>query len=836
MTVQSKFKYVIVISLVACLAAFAQYNMERSSFSSGKAKAGGAYSISEAAAGQNVSIRTWYESGADSFYIWQGYVQINHIPVIFSASACDTYPDPLDWNFVDLSGTNPVHVRYQSYSNMSGGLWRTSLADVYGGSGATGGTTDTLWLDEYVDWEYVLQSDASEAPPYDYTRWNATTTGDDYTGTVDYTEWANWSAGTEKHQLYFQQYEANIDIVYEPSGVHVGEVDLVRWYQFGNDATGLPAGSGLDEDNDWSVITGPQWVDAGSNLEFPENTDHPTEPWYTVSLRDWEKLDKNLDKQIVYGQPTDATLTASMVAWRGYVLMGVPLYPLEDTTAYRVRHVAVYGSEPACWPPTTRGDQDVMLYDDFWADCSVPDGGTPGKYEEWWRISRFYPALNSYFLYNGPCDPPNVDPFWPGRGYWLVQDHCDSVDISEHGLKPDKTSWYNIPLAVWDGLHDEMFYNMCANPFYKNTGGGDVFDVLWHDAEIMRYSGDPLVLAEILTVAEAAGANYIDAAIRLWDGNDYYPVSCLIAGPNYDRSFLNWEGFWLSTASGVPVGDSLALRMKTTDYGGRRRRTRPQPEPELIAGWDVRIGLHSDEIGDADSYNGFGFKEYVDMAAAQPRMRIDEMPDFAYPAPHIRMWFIDSEDNRYSYQYKSERTSVTIFDAVLDCRSAKTGKISVRWDIQSIPEGFTLFIEDPEHEEYVDMREESEYTFESTGGIHKVRIIATAPLAWVSKETTEDARVPEEFFLAGPTPNPFNAVTRLDFGIPEGEGGPVRIDVFDILGHKVNTLMDAELDPGFYNVTWQGNDFSGQTIGSGNYFIRYVGAGRNVNRKVSLIK
>ena len=95
MNKSTNFKLAIVAGLLMCLALFGQYQMERSSFSPGTAKAGGSYSMKEAAAGQNVSKITWYESGADSFYIWQGFVQLHSIPVIFSATACDTYPDPV---------------------------------------------------------------------------------------------------------------------------------------------------------------------------------------------------------------------------------------------------------------------------------------------------------------------------------------------------------------------------------------------------------------------------------------------------------------------------------------------------------------------------------------------------------------------------------------------------------------------------------------------------------------------------------------------------------------------------------------------------------------------
>lgn len=821
------FRLIIAVGLVLSLTAFGQYSIERSSFSPGTPKSGGTYEIKEAAAGQSVTRTTFHEAGADSIYLWQGFVQINNIPVVFSASAIDSYPNPSIWNYVPLSTTNPSRMRFRSYSNLSGGAWRTSTKPIYN----TGlGSTDTIWLDEYSEWEYNLDSDASETPGYEDTRWRAKSEDIDFTGTVDYSDWL-----ASKHQDYFQQYRADVDVIYSPSGSHTGIVNLVRWYKFGNDVSATAPGINLNELNDWTGgIPGPQWADAGSDLEFPEHTVDGAEDWFTVNVREWESLDKNIDKIIVYGQPINANLEATMLAWRGYSLIGVPLYPVEDTVTYRLRYNDRYGEDPPFWPPTTRADQDVVLYDDFHQYCEVPDLGWPGKYRSWWQISKFRGDAGSYAIYNGPSANPPVAPFWPGNGYWLVQDHCDEVEIDVIGIKPNKNGWMDIPLTKWDGdpMKSSMFYNMCANPFYKDVVGGDVFNILWHDAHVVRFSGG--VEVEDRTLASAVSANWVDGTVQLWDGSGYFPVASVLGGPNYGRSFQNWEGFWFQTKSGVPAGDSLALRMKTTE--GPSRRVRPEPEPELIASWSAKIGIFSEEAGQWDAHNVFGFKEYADESQAANRMFIKKLPDFCYPAPVIKMFFVDDSDNRYCEYFEGVRRSNTIYNAVLDCESVKNQKVAVRWEIQSLPEGFTMFIEDPDHGMFVDMTAKSEYTFISTGDIHKIRIHVGAPLEWVAKEAEEARDLPREFFLAGPTPNPFNSASRIDFGIPETEVGPVRIEVYDITGRKIRTLMDSDLEAGFYNVIWRGDDNSGAEVASGNYFVRFVSRHREENRRVSLIK
>jgi flagellar hook assembly protein FlgD len=48
--------------------------------------------------------------------------------------------------------------------------------------------------------------------------------------------------------------------------------------------------------------------------------------------------------------------------------------------------------------------------------------------------------------------------------------------------------------------------------------------------------------------------------------------------------------------------------------------------------------------------------------------------------------------------------------------------------------------------------------------------------------------------------------------------------------------MDSDLEAGFYNVVWRGDDNIGAEVASGTYFVRFVSRHREENRRVSLIK
>jgi len=75
--------------------------------------------------------------------------------------------------------------------------------------------------------------------------------------------------------------------------------------------------------------------------------------------------------------------------------------------------------------------------------------------------------------------------------------------------------------------------------------------------------------------------------------------------------------------------------------------------------------------------------------------------------------------------------------------------------------------------------------------------------------------------LLGNYPNPFNPSTTIHFALVHS--GQVSLEVFNIRGQKVKTLVDEVKSAGEHNVVWDGYDDSGRGVVSGIYFYRMVG-------------
>ena len=112
-----------------------------------------------------------------------------------------------------------------------------------------------------------------------------------------------------------------------------------------------------------------------------------------------------------------------------------------------------------------------------------------------------------------------------------------------------------------------------------------------------------------------------------------------------------------------------------------------------------------------------------------------------------------------------------------------------------------------------------------------------------AKEATIDAaladQLPRAFSLAQNHPNPFNPSTRIAYAIPadvDAKGTQVRLQVFDIRGRVVRTLVNTKQSAGRYAVQWDGSDDAGQPVSSGVYFYRLQTAQFSQTHKMMMLK
>lgn len=90
---------------------------------------------------------------------------------------------------------------------------------------------------------------------------------------------------------------------------------------------------------------------------------------------------------------------------------------------------------------------------------------------------------------------------------------------------------------------------------------------------------------------------------------------------------------------------------------------------------------------------------------------------------------------------------------------------------------------------------------------------------------------PNEFMLWQNYPNPFNPKTVIRYSVPGTRDGFTTLKIYDVIGSEIETLVNEELKPGEYEVSFDGANFP-----SGVYFYRLNSDGYSETKKMVLVR
>ena len=99
----------------------------------------------------------------------------------------------------------------------------------------------------------------------------------------------------------------------------------------------------------------------------------------------------------------------------------------------------------------------------------------------------------------------------------------------------------------------------------------------------------------------------------------------------------------------------------------------------------------------------------------------------------------------------------------------------------------------------------------------------------VLAENGEAPSLPGQYFLSPAWPNPFNPATKISFNVPVHNH--VSLDILDILGRHVDTLVNDHLEAGLYHIFWDG-----RSKPAGLYFYRITAGEFTQTKKMLLAK
>lgn len=117
-------------------------------------------------------------------------------------------------------------------------------------------------------------------------------------------------------------------------------------------------------------------------------------------------------------------------------------------------------------------------------------------------------------------------------------------------------------------------------------------------------------------------------------------------------------------------------------------------------------------------------------------------------------------------------------------------------------------------------------------------LLATPAAASVSVKGV-DQSLPATFMLKQNYPNPFNPTTRIEFSVTAADGGGLKnvsLDIYNVLGQKVKTLVNTKMSVGDYTVEWDATTDAGTRVSSGVYLYRLQVDTQSQTRKMMFLK
>ena len=99
--------------------------------------------------------------------------------------------------------------------------------------------------------------------------------------------------------------------------------------------------------------------------------------------------------------------------------------------------------------------------------------------------------------------------------------------------------------------------------------------------------------------------------------------------------------------------------------------------------------------------------------------------------------------------------------------------------------------------------------------------------------TARGMALPTDFALGQNYPNPFNPSTIIPYQLPTS--AHVRLEVFNLLGQRLATLVDAERSAGVHTAQWDATDATGRAVGAGVYIYRLSSGEMTESRRMVLV-
>ncbi len=439
---------------------------------------------------------------------------------------------------------------------------------------------------------------------------------------------------------------------------------------------------------------------------------------------------------------------------------------------------------------------------------------------------------------NAPSGTPNVL-FWneATRSWQQPADISDSVSVGS-GFATYIFSDDNGPNAHGNVGFPKVLTNSgtqfsgTANPAITFTDSGTLADDGWN------LLGNPYGTSINWDASNGWSRTNIDGTFYVWSDSASEGAGAYLSwngttGTLEDGKIAPWQGFWVKANA---AGASISLNDSVRSFGGTLFKKKQVPQ--------LKLRLSGNEMSNSTVV-------MFDELALEGKDGLDAYKLNSLNSGFLLLSTVFGEEKPMDIQALPVNGKEFLLE--LDMKgSALKGDFSLLWDLEGIPDDWEITLIDREEGSKTNISTNSSLEFKLTSTANskesKKLFEPVSPIQVLSKSKGKSSRfamlirqsisvsnepkvdLPQSVELEQNYPNPFNPSTTIAYGVPET--GEVTLEVFDILGRKVATLLNRERkNAGRYSL-----NFNASNLASGMYIYRLRAGSVVMIKKFTLIK
>ena len=374
---------------------------------------------------------------------------------------------------------------------------------------------------------------------------------------------------------------------------------------------------------------------------------------------------------------------------------------------------------------------------------------------------------------------------------------------------------------TYDGSNNQTSYTL------YNANNGNLYSS-WTDSTAYIYEGNNMVSMEIWDKDEDLGEHLDQAHFWTYDGSNNQTSYTL-----YNANNGNLYSSWTDSTAYIYEGNnmvSMEIWDKDEDLGEHL---------DQAHFWTYDGSNNQTSYTLYNANNGNLYSSWTDSTAYiyegnnMVSMEIwDKDEDLGEHLDQAHFWTYDGSNNQTSYTLYNANNG-NLYSSWTDSTAyIYEGNNMVSMEIWDKDEDLGEHLDQAHFWTYDGSNNQTSYTLynANNGNLYSSWTDSTA---YIYEETdlgiNDFVNIPDQYILSKPYPNPFNPNTIINFKIPNAD--LVLINVYDITGREVTTLINREIAQGTHSIKWNANSHS-----SGVYFIKMQSDNFTKIQKVMLMK